>query len=96
MKNGIMEKIDEKLRALQIAVDCIHSVNSVVQENNKVDLDILRLLSELKVDVLDIQEQQEWHEQNRREMFRAMALGGYDDNGPARGRRRGAPYDSPA
>ena len=81
-----MKKINKKLRALQTAM------NSVAKNKDGV----LRLLTELKEDILAIQEQQEWHEQNRREMFRAMALDGYDDNGPARGRRRGAPYDSPA
>lgn len=49
-----MEKITEKMKAIQEAVNAIHTVNSM--RPAAVSDDVLRLLAELRMDLLDLQD----------------------------------------
>ena len=53
----MVERINEKVKAIQAAESCIHTVLSLRPE--AVDPIILALLSELKVDLFDLKFEQE-------------------------------------
>jgi len=50
----MIDKIDEKIRAIKIAEDCIHSIRTINPDS--VDKSVFALLSELKVDLFDMKE----------------------------------------
>lgn len=50
-----IEKIEEKIKAIQIAESCIHSVLSV--NPSAVDQSVFGLLAELKMDLLDAKDE---------------------------------------
>ena len=52
----LIEKIDEKMNAIRTAESCINSCLSV--NPNAVDLNVFVLLNELKMDLLDIRDEQ--------------------------------------
>lgn len=50
----MIENINEKMRALGVALDCIHGVRNINPDS--VDIDDIRLLSELRVDLTELRE----------------------------------------
>lgn len=54
----MFKDIDEKLKAIRVAENCIHSVLSI--KHDAVDHHVFTVLAELKLDLIDLKESQQF------------------------------------